>query len=72
MNEKNHYLRQGRLHAQFKVLEICKKQRFLTFNQNNQYSIRPYITQSEAESFVKDILNWVFDEEDRRNDKIEV
>lgn len=42
------------------VKNIIKKQPFINFNVNEQYSIRPMITQKEIYGFLEDVLNWVF------------
>lgn len=50
------------------IKEILENQPFLTFNINDQYSIRPMITSRESENFVKSILNWYFSELKERGD----
>jgi len=42
------------------VKDILKKQSFICFNVNEQYSISPIITQKEINGFLKDILDWIF------------
>ena len=44
------------------VKNILKKQSFIHFNINEQYSIQPLITQAQINKFLKDLLDWIFQE----------
>lgn len=48
--------------AREQVKTILKRQRFMTFNIKDQYSIRPFITSREIDKFLHEILDWVFQE----------
>jgi len=52
--------RQGYLEAVDEIKNILKSQPFMKFNVNEQYSIRPIISSKERDSFLKDVLDWVF------------
>ena len=50
----------GHERAREEVKEILKNQKFIRFNINEQYSILPIITQGQMNSFLQELLDWVF------------